>query len=539
MTNRGVVVLVGTALLTVPLAGEITAPATEPGHRAAPTADRVSPASRCFPSTDNGDPVLTGLETSRQRAVARGGRRTVTFTVTAEDTGGPGPASGVTGGTVYVGLHPHVDAASQRVSRTRLRPDGHGRLVATWTVGPWHHRRTATRYLLVEIHDAGGNEGSYTHRDLARMGLPGTLTTRHRRDVQAPVVWAVGLSATTVDTRLQAASVTVSVSAIDDGGVAEVRARLAAPRGRTLARSGPLTPVTGTPTNGQWQGQLRVGSWQGTQTANLHVTIRDHVHNLRSYGPTKLAALGQPGQVGIVSSADLRRPRLSAPSVTPAKVDVSAGAQTVTLRFRVTDRGAGVRRVGVAFRGPNGGLSASRSDVRIARVSGSRRDGTWQATLTLPPCAEPGPWRATMHASDLSGRRTVVLRPAFTVVNTDVVRPTARIVGDAYAVPQGGALTVRFDEDVVGVDAANAAVYVGAGDDGPQVAGAWACLAATGHQVDCVSGPVRTAAFIPGTPWLPGRGHTLVLNREHHLGLTDLAGNPYDRRSALLYFEPV
>jgi hypothetical protein len=34
---------------------------------------------------------------------------------------------------------------------------------------------------------------------------------------------------------------------------------------------------------------------------------------------------------------------------------------------------------------------------------------------------------------------------------------------------------------------------------------------------------------------IAGTNHTLVLNPEHHLGLTDLAGNPYDPMSVVSF----
>jgi hypothetical protein len=37
---------------------------------------------------------------------------------------------------------------------------------------------------------------------------------------------------------------------------------------------------------------------------------------------------------------------------------------------------------------------------------------------------------------------------------------------------------------------------------------------------------VRTASFTPDVPFRADAQHTIILNPEHHLGLTDLAGNP-------------
>ena len=46
--------------------------------------------------------------------------------------------------------------------------------------------------------------------------------------------------------------------------------------------------------------------------------------------------------------------------------------------------------------------------------------------------------------------------------------------------------------------------------------------------MDCSTGPVRTARFTPSSPFvdLEDTSHTMILNPEGHLGLTDLVGNP-------------
>ena len=57
---------------------------------------------RCFPVTDNGDPVLTSLDFTPRAVDSRNGAQTMTFTVTAEDTGGPGAPTGVARGWIRV-----------------------------------------------------------------------------------------------------------------------------------------------------------------------------------------------------------------------------------------------------------------------------------------------------------------------------------------------------------------------------------------------------------------------------------------------------
>jgi hypothetical protein len=59
----------------------------------------------------------------------------------------------------------------------------------------------------------------------------------------------------------------------------------------------------------------------------------------------------------------------------------------------------------------------------------------------------------------------------------------------------------------------------------------WTCADVFGSPTSCASGTVRRAAF---TPAAPTTGQLFVLlNPEHTLGVTDLAGNPVGRRYTL------
>ena len=67
------------------------------------------------------------------------------------------------------------------------------------------------------------------------------------------------------------------------------------------------------------------------------------------------------------------------------------------------------------------------------------------------------------------------------------------------------------------------------------MSGTWACTTADGVPVDCVNGPVREARFTPAAPFpvyheegtVYGPQWHVSLNPEHFLGVTDLAGNPF------------
>ena len=86
-----------------------------------------------------------------------------------------------------------------------------------------------------------------------------------------------------------------------------------------------------------------------------------------------------------------------------------------------------------------------------------------------------------------------------------------------------------FDEDVTGITPSSAPVI--AADGGAPVAGAWTCTDATGATTGCATGTVRRAAFTPAVPTTSQL--FVLLNPEHSLGVTDLAGNPAGPRYTL------
>ncbi|MGK5683100.1 hypothetical protein [Actinoplanes sp. URMC 104] len=80
--------------------------------------------------------------------------------------------------------------------------------------------------------------------------------------------------------------------------------------------------------------------------------------------------------------------------------------QTVTLRMRVTDAGAGVASVAAGLRSPDSTL-ALLPLANARRISGSDNDGMWEVAGTLPKASADGTWRlAQLQAADRVGLST-------------------------------------------------------------------------------------------------------------------------------------
>jgi len=95
-----------------------------------------------------------------------------------------------------------------------------------------------------------------------------------------------------------------------------------------------------------------------------------------------------------------------------------------------------------------------------------------------------------------------------------------------------GPIDVVFDEPVNGI--ADDSVTVRRYDHpaiGAPIPGAWSCEDGAGAAADCLTGHVWSASWRPDSP-LPPDSHFLVeLNPSGVLDVTDLAGNPFRRRT--------
>jgi hypothetical protein len=440
----------------------------------------------------------------------------VTLTVTVTDTGGPGPAAGV--GRVLAQLWgPQGKVAPENPVRMQHVVGD------TWTVRLALPRGSVpgTYTAHLAVHDLAGNvalAGAGT--DVA---LPSAAVTAISfADTAAPRLMTLRLNRTTVDTSTKAAHLTVTARATD--ARAGVKRVLVTAGNDQRSASVLLQRVSGTTADGRWRGTLTVPRWLGDTTWRLQVGVVDEVVNVRTYGWAALGALRHADRtITVRSRSDGAAPRGKL-TVTPTSVDVRSQPLHVTLRVRARDAGSGVRGVRVLLIDPD--RADGSREVALHRISGTRHNGVWSAAATISSCAIAGTWRTEVEVTDrsLRSRQSRAGLPTLEVVANDNLAPTVVRTSTASGTP-----VLDFDEDATGITSASAPVI--AGDGGAPVAGTWTCTDATGATTSCASGTVRRAAF---TPAASTTGQLFVLlNPEHSLGVTDLAGNPAGRRYTL------
>lgn len=485
------------------------------GMAAAPT-QAAAPLNDCV-RTDNGDPDVTSLDITPRRVDVTDGPQVVTVSLTAADTGGPGPPTGIR----------QLSGTLGKGRSVLFRPVSGDRWQGRVTLLPGTGLAGRLR-LLVSFRDGSGGAGSYlTADDLVAAGFDPYLRVRDHNpvDTQRPVLAALLLSRARVDTRDGPREVEVRARLRDNlSGVGRVTVETDAARTR-------LHLVSGTRRNGMWKGRLTMGQWVGTHTAPLSVKLFDRAGTRRIYGRTALRDNGFPDRLDIVARHDVTAPLPTLESELPEALDVRTTDASFPVRLHVVDAGSGAATVSVHLETPHGTNRAPSTRLRL--TDGTPADGHWEGSVRMSHCsAVSASYQLFVRVRDVRGGSAT---PTF---EDDSVAVTA---GDHSVLPAFGrvltwqspaALHVRFDEDVVGISPTSAVVR--RTEYRPSVtttvvSGSWSCSDSAGQVTSCAAGPVRTATATLSDPPTKDADYQVLLNPEHVLDITDLAGNPFRR----------
>jgi hypothetical protein len=512
------------ALAATALTAGLTALATTSPALAAPLIDCVS--------SDNGDPALTSLAVSPATVDVTHHAKRVHVSADASDTGGPGPATGIARLELFV-AGPHDSFRHLRLTRNSTT----GAWTGAFTV-PRHAASGTWRIRQVIVRDRAAQEAVYGPEDTHLTAVPGNhaVTVTSITDASPPKITALTFSRRTVDTTRHLATVHVTARAVDpQSGITGFFLAVLSPNEDAFA----FARLQRTPATAHgYQGKLVLRRFIPEGRWGVYAEVLNGVDRPKDYGPPNLRRLGFPSTLTVHSGHDHNAPTLATFRRAPAAVDVRSTRQQVTVTLRARDPGAGVREVDAS-------LSSRRvsADFALHRISGTRRDGVWRGQTTLPRCpSENGTWTASVALFDRSdniadyGPRRLARHHWPSTLHVlalpDTTPPVARMAKGK--VRAAGPAVIAFNEAVNGIDTASAPVSRLRGDgpntrSGPPLPGTWACANHAGAATSCASGRVRTAAFHPDQPFGASRQFQVILNPEHNLAITDLAGNPCDR----------
>jgi hypothetical protein len=490
---------------------------------AAPASSREAdtvPLSPCY-SSDNGSPVVTRVSVDHPVVDVRHHAQTLHVYVDAHDTGGPGPRTGIAGGSVA------LEDDDAVFFHHRLVHQGGGRWVATFRFA--ENAPSDTWYFYISLHDRADNSGGLSYSQLRGKGWPNSVTVRSDRRFISAAVRGLTFRPRVVDTRRAAVVVPVRARVSSSSRVARVRLIAEEAHGdrrvvATLARARGKAGVL-------FHGRLVIPRWQSRGMWRLSVQAVFPPW-ASTFGPSYLAKHHLRHRFRVLSRTDERAPKLVSLTATPSPLDVEAAPGSVHYASAVFDRKSGVSRIRVELERWNFHIT-----TELSRTGRAGATSTWSGAGRITPChSVSGTWKGRVTIWDTAGNRRSYRSSSLAALGW----PGVEVVAGDHRAPQFSAvrnrkdpMVVTFSEDVVGISTESVHVYRGSqmindflwSDPSRPRPGTWSCVDGIGTVVDCVTGPVRTATFTPSTD---KRFNEIMLNPDHQLAVRDLAGNPYD-----------
>jgi hypothetical protein len=484
------------------------------GAPAPVSGERRIPVNSCWPS-DNTNPSLNQLTLSSGSIDVTAEAKTLTVRALISDSGGPGPASGVSGATVTLSPPAAGDPISIRMDPAKKKFHWVGRLTL-----PRGSVDGAWRVTTVFLSDKAFNTTSYSYDDLAAAPFDRDLTVVAVPDATGPTVSALHIDPRTVDARKHDARATFTGVANDTGG-AGLRSVTAVVTDGTNTLGAILTKVPGKP--GKVRGTLSIARWTGNQTWTLVQVIADDKGGNRTTYDSGFGALGFDRSFRVRSKEDRKEPTVSGAHLSTHRVDIRKHAETLEVRLVARDPASGVGSATVTVDTPGSFFGRTRT---LRRGPG----GVYRGTIRMTSCNTPtGKALVSVEVSDAAGNGTALQLGKVTVRAKDRVVPTATVV-DSSAVPTT-LVTVDFDEPVTGISTASAVVLPISSL--ASVAGSWTCVDDASAAVSCETGAVSQARFAPFVALNSGAFYSLLLNPEGTLDVTDLHGNPFHRNQVV------
>ena len=258
----------------------------------------------------------------------------------------------------------------------------------------------------LSVSDAVGNMAGFYPADLAAMFGAGSCAVTNDAvwfDAAPPQVTAFSLTPSHVNTESADQTVTLTVTLTDMAGVGMTYAHIAPQKTDRPQIVFTLQRISGDEFNGVYTGTatLPTGSQSGTWCADLW--FRDRVENSAVLPPEALEKLFGADRVRVINDAvvaDTSPPTIVAYSMTPAEIDSSAGAQTLSVTLTVADDRSGIATV-TGLLQPLIGFQ--RAEFSLQRVSGSDRLAVYQGSVSIPQFAKEGIWRPTLDVEDRMG----------------------------------------------------------------------------------------------------------------------------------------
>jgi hypothetical protein len=351
-----------------------------------------------FAACDTTAPVLTGFNVGPSSIDTTSSSQTVTCSMTLTDD-----LSGV--GAFSCELAPPATSNEKFILPycTALAPSS-----GTPRNGVWSCTITLPRYSHSGVwtvrqafaQDAVGNPIVYTASQLAALGYPSSLTVTSDADNSPPVQTAISLTPGTLDVSSGPKTLTCNMTVTDDkSGVFASACAFYSPSTSQQLFCESFAPTSGTIMNGVFSCSVTLTQYSEPGTWTAQGAAEDFAFN---------GALnaGPPLGSAVVTSAnpDTQPPTLVSFNINPTSVSDGTGPQPVVCTMAVIDSIAGVDTAICEVSSPVN--NASVSCTATGPVSGTRNNGTFQCSLSVPQYAGAGSATWEANITDLAGNTT-------------------------------------------------------------------------------------------------------------------------------------
>jgi hypothetical protein len=244
-------------------------------------------------------------------------------------------------------------------------------------------------------------------------------------DTEVPALTGFSFTPPAIDTTLGPQNVTCSMTLNDAlSGVATTACEFNSPDGNSRQICTAVAPTSGTRQNGTWSCVVTLPRYSPSGIWAADGLATDAVGNVAFINPS---SGGFPSMLTVASDSDVAAPALTAFSLQPGAVDVSAVARNVTCNMTLTDAKSGVASASCRLYAPDSGQSVTCGATTPS--SGTRNNGVFSCILTIPAHADAGGWYAEVNAIDQAGNAPAFpFDPAATLVVTsapeDVTAPS-------------------------------------------------------------------------------------------------------------------
>eukprot|EP00042_Codosiga_hollandica_P059532 m.919648 g.919648 ORF g.919648 m.919648 type:complete len:5113 (+) comp60190_c0_seq1:147-15485(+) len=323
-------------------------------------------------------------------------------------------------------------------------------------------------------------------------------------DIFPPSLVQVAILTTQVNTTLSTASVELAIDVTDDmAGVYYCAAQFADPAtgqiGLSLSLYASGSLVQGSSTNGTLKGSQALARYSSTGFWSLQqVTCVDILAHQATYSNlnvtdgsgSKIAS----GFTQVGTAADSQPPAVVAVSISPASINTSAAAVSVTVSVRISDDFSGVTSCFLDFSNPVAGGNSRRLTLNAdSLANGTLSNGTLAGQMVFAAYGPKGDWiLVTVQCVDAVNRRVTKQGIELAqVVLADSSKISQLGSGDAWP-PVVSSITVVTESVNASVAAASFQIEIGFADD---LSGVASCSA----YVDSENAPITRATATGAT----------------------------------------